>query len=128
MLFKQTEPLLLTNKIIEPLRLKEVIKWYLFCVAAIFIFMASGGECKSGGIVYCYGDERDYWWHYSKVIFSFFFALILPIPNILISIFFKNNRSLDNILKIIKKWHFNTGTIITVLLVLDFAVLKIKTF
>lgn len=105
----------------KPLRLRAAIGWYLLCAATIFGLMASGGDCKSGGIVYCYGDARDYWWHPSKVIASLFFGLLLPLPHILIALFSRTKRNFATILGIGKKWHRAAGLLIIGLLVLGFA-------
>jgi len=105
----------------KTLRLRAAIGWYLLCSATIFGLMTSGGDCKSGGIVYCYGDARDYWWHPSKAIFSLFFGLVLPLPHILIALFFRHKRNFATVWGICKKWHCATALLIIGLLVLGFA-------
>ena len=95
----------MNDQVTTPLRRPIAIGWYLLCGAVIFGFTASGGNCVSGGIVYCYGDARDYWWHPSKVIFSFVFALLLPLPNILLSMLFKAKRNVNSVVAIAKQWH-----------------------
>lgn len=102
----------------KPLRLKAGIGWYLLCAATIFGLIASGGECKSGGIVYCYGDARDYWWHPNNILFSFLFGLLLPLPHILIALLFRAKRNFATILGICKNWHRGAGLLILCLLVL----------
>lgn len=111
----------MNDQVIEPIPHRIAIGWYLLCAAVVFGFIASGGNCKSGGIVYCYGDARDYWWHPTKVIFSLFFALFLPLPHILVAILFKSNRNIASILSICRKWHRGAGLFGVALLVLGFA-------
>lgn len=100
---------------------RVVIGWFLLCAAGMFGLMAAAGDCKSGGIVYCYGDSRDYWWHPSKVIFSLLFALLLPLSHIFIALFYKTKRNFVTIFSISKKWHRAFGLIMTGLVVLGFA-------
>ena len=94
-----------------------MIGWCLLCTAVIFVLIANAGDCKPGGIVYCYGDDRDYWWHPTKFIGALIFALLLPLPHILLSLFFKGRRSLYSVASIAKRWHRAFGVIVGILAV-----------
>lgn len=100
----------MSDQIQNPWRHRATTGWFLLCSATIFGLIAIGSEC--GGIVYCYGDARDYWWHPTKVIGSLFFALLLPLPHILIALIFKSKRNSDTILGICKNWHRGVGLLI----------------
>ncbi len=93
-----------------PVALHSGFLWFLLCTTMIFSLMAAGNDC--GGIVYCYGDSRDYWWHPTKVIGSLAFALLLPLPHILVSLFFRSKRNLAAILHIAKGWHKIVGLLL----------------
>lgn len=90
--------------------LQSGLLWFLLCTAMVLGLMAAGSDC--GGIVYCYGDSRDYWWHPTKVIGSLAFALLLPLPHILVSLFFRPKRNLAAILHIAKSWHKIVGLLL----------------
>ena len=92
--------------------------WFLLCSATIFGLIAAGSDC--GGIVACYGDSRDYWWHHTKVIASFAFALLLPLPHILFSLFSRPKRNLAAILHITKSWHKIVGLFLAGLICFGF--------
>ena len=102
----------------RPTRLQGTLWWYLLCAATIFGLMAAGSEC--GGIVYCYGDSRDLWWHPTKILGSLVFALLLPIPHISVALLFKTKRNLAAILRIAKGWHKIVGLLLAALIVLGF--------
>lgn len=99
------------------------IGWYFLCSATIFLLIAKGSDgsgCTPGGIVYCYGDSRDYWWHPTKVIGSFIFALCLPVPHILGALFFRAKRNIAAVLSIARSWHKAVGLLLAGLIVLGF--------
>jgi hypothetical protein len=108
----------------KPLTLKNVLFWYLLCSLAIFVVMAYGhnnnGGCTPGGIVYCYGDSRDYWWHPNKILVSFVIVLFLPVPHILIALFFKTKRSVAAALSIARSWHKGAASLFIGLSVIAF--------
>lgn len=108
------------NRQTARIEVKSMVGWYLLCVGVIFVLIASGGNCKPGGIVYCYEDSRDFWWHPSKILFAFFVPLLLPIPHVLISLLFKERRNIHSVAAITKKWHRGFVLIIVAILILAF--------
>ncbi len=102
----------------RPIRLQGTLWWYLLCAATIFGLMVAGSEC--GGIVYCYGDSRDLWWHPTKILGSLVFALFLPIPHISVALFFQAKRNLAAILRIARGWYKIVGLLLAALIVLGF--------
>lgn len=113
----------MTAQIKKTLRIQATIGWYLLCCVAILALKASGGECVRGGIVYCYGDTRDLWWHPTNLIGSLFFGLLIPLPHILIAMLYKSKRNLACILEINEKWHSGAVLLITVGLALEYFLL-----
>lgn len=103
------------------------VAWYFLCAATIVGVMAVGSDC--GGIVYCYGDSRDLWWHPSKLIASLIFAILLPLPHILLALFSKKNRSAGAVARIARRWHKWVALTFCALFVLHFFTLQFdKTF
>lgn len=95
----------LTDGQTRRIEVRPLIGWYLLCAGVIFILIASAGDCEPGGIVYCYGDSRDYWWHPSKFIGALIFSLFLPLPHVLLSLLSKSGRTFYSIASIVKRWH-----------------------
>jgi hypothetical protein len=104
----------LTNRIGD-VKIWPTIGWFLLCSVEFFILVASAGDCKPGGIVYCYGDERDNWWYQDKIIFSFIFVFLLPLPHILLSMLFKTKRNVKSVFDVAKQWHRAFGVILGLL-------------
>lgn len=100
-----TEMNRLGEKKSETLPATTIAFWFFLCAGVSFALIASAGDCKPGGIVYCYGDERDSWWHPSKALGSLAFALILPMPHIALSLLHRRGRTITSIAKIAMRWH-----------------------
>jgi hypothetical protein len=111
------------QKTTTPFPQRGAVWWYLLCSAGIFGLIANGsdgGGCTPGGIVYCYGDSRDYWWHPTKVIGSFVFAISIPVPHILFALFFRSKRNLAAVFSIARSWHKAVGVLLVILITLGF--------
>lgn len=107
----------MTDLTTKSLQLRAAMAWYTLCAATIFVLMAAGSGCNSE-IVYCYGDVRDHWRHPTNVLASLAFSLFLPLPHILVALFFKTKRNFATALAIGKNWHRAVGLLFAGLLVL----------
>ena len=82
------------------------LMWYTVCAVSVFGTMA---QSQCGGIVYCYGDSRDYWWHPSRIAFALIFSLVLPVPHLAVAVLFKSGRNIRSVAAICRSWHRTVG-------------------
>jgi len=83
---------------------RSTLAWYLIGTAAIFSLAVLGVTSDNPPSYYNNTDATP-WWAPLNILVSALFALIIPLPHILISCAFKSKRNWDAVLMIFRGWY-----------------------
>jgi hypothetical protein len=84
--------------------LKKTAIWYLIGIAVIFGLSALGVTSDNPSPYYN-KMETTPWWSPVRLLFAALFALLIPLPNVLIACLFRSKRNWASILKIFRGWY-----------------------
>lgn len=85
-------------------RYRSTLAWYLIGTVVVFGLVALGVTSDNPSPYYNKMDTTP-WWSPLNVLVSAFFALIIPLPHVLISCVFKSKRNLDSVLTVFRGWY-----------------------
>lgn len=87
----------------EP-RIKATLVWYLIGSLVVFALMAIGSLPSEQPTIYNASDTTP-WWSPVRVLGALIFALIIPLPHVLISLFFMGSRNVGSVLRVFRGWY-----------------------
>lgn len=92
------------------IRLKKTAIWYLIVTAAILGLSALGATSENPSSYFNNSDTTP-WWSPVRILFSATFALLIPVPHILIACLFRKKRNWVTILNIYRGWYIGMAVL-----------------
>lgn len=85
-------------------RLKATLIWYLIASLVVLGLIAMGSAPSDKPTIYNASDTTP-WWSPVRVFGSMVYALIIPLPHVVISLFFKGSRNVVSVLRVFRGWY-----------------------